>query len=1199
MQTQRCALVRGFAATELQRTLVRAGQSSRSSRCPLFAQPKHSWVGSSAWGWPLLRTLPDSTLARPYWLFAIVAGPHLRPVPSDRGSLINSGARHSGPRFSANHHPTTRCHGAATMRPTAMLLLAITCLACLTGAAAKTPVVTPGRKWITLIGRNGCVDSSGWLGITYCDEPDRATLYSVAGGVRSTFIMKAVKGNPADLLGVPSSFQILNRVGNCPKRSFLSSSTTCTSSSLVPSSGGEWVLERAPAVKGQPTVHGQFYIRSAVSGNCCGATAQRQPFLTCNPYHSALSILQCMHAASQDACLPTYLFLVCMMRVQTRTGCTSRYLGVIKPLRDAPNCGSAKLGLYPKNAQTTGSNSTVLLVWNCTCCDGLVCAPTGSGDVCATAPSSPGIADVSVIPQAGGLFTIQVTLLQPADTGADGLGISAYTVDGTTTDPSKTNLTVTGTGAQLTLDLTSIACDTNYTFAVTATNAAGLSSVPVPLVSDLTTLLSSLTCPLLTLLDNTLSLSTSAVSTLLTPLGIDTSTYSAAKPGDSVAVELYEANLLNQPTGSLLGSSTLTNSLTSAGFTSLSLPTPFQLAANKKYILVLKGTSAQPASLYLSLNGLLPTATNGFNFLGFMRSTDVPLVGRAAAQTPVVTPGRKWITLIGRNGCVDSSGWLGITYCDEPDRATLYSVAGGVRSTFIMKAVKGNPADLLGVPSSFQILNRVGNCPKRSFLSSSTTCTSSSLVPSSGGEWVLERAPAVKGQPTVHGQFYIRSATRTGCTSRYLGVIKPLLDAPNCGSAKLGLYPKNAQTTGSNSTILLVWNCTCCDGLVCAPTGSGDVCATAPSSPSIADVSVIPQAGGLFTIQVTLLQPADTGADGLGISAYTVDGTPTDPSKTNLTVTGTGAQLTLDLRSIACDTNYTFAVTATNAAGLSSVPCTCCDGLVCAPTGSGDVCATAPSSPGIADVSVIPQAGGLFTIQVTLLQPADTGADGLGISAYTVDGTTTDPSKTNLTVTGTGAQLTLDLTSIACDTNYTFAVTATNAAGLSSVPVPLVSDLTALLSSLTCPLLTLLDNTLAAVFTTPSSPSTIDGLSLFQNPGDSVAVELYEANLLNQPTGSLLGSSTLTNSLTSAGFTSLSLPTPFQLAANKKYILVLKGTSAQPASLYLSLNGLLPTATNGFNFLGFMRSTDVPLVGRVWTADLFPFLFQLVGTVGN
>ncbi len=154
------------------------------------------------------------------------------------------------------------------------------------------------------------------------------------------------------------------------------------------------------------------------------------------------------------------------------------------------------------------------------------------------------------------------------------------------------------------------------------------------------------------------------------------------------------------------------------------------------------------------------------------------------------------------------------------------------------------------------------------------------------------------------------------------------------------------------------------------------------------------------------------------------------------------------------------------------------------------------------------------------------------------------------------------------------------------------------------PLLTLLDNTLslstsavsnllaplgidtstysAAVFTTPSSPSTINGLSLFQKPGDSVAVELYEANLLNQPTGSLLGSSTLTNSLTSAGFTTLSLPTPFQLAANKKYILVLKGTSAQPASLYLSLNGLLPTATNGFDFLGFMRSTDVPIVGRVW-----------------
>jgi hypothetical protein len=40
------------------------------------------------------------------------------------------------------------------------------------------------------------------------------------------------------------------------------------------------------------------------------------------------------------------------------------------------------------------------------------------------------------------------------------------------------------------------------------------------------------------------------------------------------------------------------------------------------------------------------------------------LAGAAAQQRPTVTPGRKWITLIGRNGCRDTSGWLGGEFCE-------------------------------------------------------------------------------------------------------------------------------------------------------------------------------------------------------------------------------------------------------------------------------------------------------------------------------------------------------------------------------------------------------------------------------------------------------------------------------------------------------------------------------------------------------
>lgn len=59
--------------------------------------------------------------------------------------------------------------------------------------------------------------------------------------------------------------------GACPRRSFLTYSTNCPDWGLAAGSDGysaEWVLERAPAVAGQPTIHGQFYLRAAVSAVC-------------------------------------------------------------------------------------------------------------------------------------------------------------------------------------------------------------------------------------------------------------------------------------------------------------------------------------------------------------------------------------------------------------------------------------------------------------------------------------------------------------------------------------------------------------------------------------------------------------------------------------------------------------------------------------------------------------------------------------------------------------------------------------------------------------------------------------------------------------------------------------------------------------------------------------------------------------------
>jgi hypothetical protein len=73
------------------------------------------------------------------------------------------------------------------------------------------------------------------------------------------------------------------------------------------------------------------------------------------------------------------------------------------------------------------------------------------------------------------------------------------------------------------------------------------------------------------------------------------------------------------------------------------------------------------------------------------------LAGAAAQQRPTVTPGRKWITLIGRNGCRDTSGWLGGEFCDDPNRLQFYSIGGSVRTTWIFRTAS-NTQNLVARP---------------------------------------------------------------------------------------------------------------------------------------------------------------------------------------------------------------------------------------------------------------------------------------------------------------------------------------------------------------------------------------------------------------------------------------------------------------------------------------------------------------------
>jgi hypothetical protein len=65
-----------------------------------------------------------------------------------------------------------------------------------------------GKKWLTLHGRDGCKDSSGWLGGDFCVDGQDVRLWSSAGGRRSTWGLEAKDGAPLELLNKTVTFQV-------------------------------------------------------------------------------------------------------------------------------------------------------------------------------------------------------------------------------------------------------------------------------------------------------------------------------------------------------------------------------------------------------------------------------------------------------------------------------------------------------------------------------------------------------------------------------------------------------------------------------------------------------------------------------------------------------------------------------------------------------------------------------------------------------------------------------------------------------------------------------------------------------------------------------------------------------------------------------------------------------------------------------
>ncbi|EFN51681.1 hypothetical protein CHLNCDRAFT_139913 [Chlorella variabilis] len=281
--------------------------------------------------------------------------------------------------------------------------------------------------------------------------------------------------------------------------------------------------------------------------------------------------------------------------------------------------------------------------------------------------------------------------------------------------------------------------------------------------------------------------------------------------------------------------------------------------------------------------------------------------GVSAAGAPLVAAGRKWITLLGRNGCT-LRGQLSGNLCTERSRAlTLLSAGLGVRSTWrlaLASGLAGPGGELVGKPVTLQLTGRATGCPAESYLSGAAACDNTSAYTSLRQSWVLESA----GGDT---SFYLRSSARGACGAKYLGALVA------CGAAgddpRLGLYPKasppdssvqlaqaaQAPFAAAAATLATATQAPatkpaaptpvpksevcqnesanppygpleCCWGLKCVL----DIkrvakrCASPPLPPAILDISANPQGPLAYTLVVTLEPTADAGGTDIGIFQY-------------------------------------------------------------------------------------------------------------------------------------------------------------------------------------------------------------------------------------------------------------------------------------------------------------------------------------------